>query len=112
MKHLMQLIVASALVLCAFFLIAPGMASNTPALAGPTHLLAFFLVLVVYIVPTGIAVYRNCAATPWITLLNILLGWTVIGWAGALGWAIVGRTHHDPVIQGPTSHQHHPLMRS
>lgn len=112
MKPLMQLIVACALILAAFLLIAPDMAKDTAALNGPMHLVMFLLILVVYIVPTAIAVYRDCTATVWIALLNVLLGWTILGWAGALGWAIAGRTNHDPIIQGPPSHQHHPLMRS
>ncbi|MDE3200832.1 MAG: superinfection immunity protein [Acidobacteriota bacterium] len=112
MKPLMQLIVTCALVLAAFLLIAPDFATDTAALNGPMHLLIFLLVLVAYLVPTAIAIYRNCIASVWIILLDILLGWTLVGWAGALGWAIVGKTRRDPIIQGPPSHQHHPLMRS
>jgi hypothetical protein len=58
-----------------------------------THLLpAFFLPFfgfgfVMYFLPAIIALARNKRDTVAILLLNIFLGWTVIGWIVALVWA-------------------------
>jgi hypothetical protein len=41
-----------------------------------------------YFLPTIIAFARNKRDTAAILLLNLLLGWTVIGWVVALVWAV------------------------
>ncbi len=44
-----------------------------------------------YCLPTFIALGRghpNCVA---ILIVNLSLGWTVIGWAGALAWSLTRR---------------------
>jgi hypothetical protein len=57
------------------------------------HLLpAFFLPFfgfgfVMYFLPSIIALARNKRDTTAILLLNLFLGWTVIGWVVALVWA-------------------------
>ena len=43
--------------------------------------------LPVYVLPSILA-WRKTHRTP-ILLLNLLLGWTVLGWVGALMWALV-----------------------
>ena len=45
--------------------------------------------LVCYAVPSYIAYYRGHRHTPGIILLNILLGWTIIGWFTALLWSVL-----------------------
>lgn len=40
-----------------------------------------------YFVPTIIAAKRNAINVAWIVVLNLLLGWTVLGWIAALVWA-------------------------
>jgi hypothetical protein len=58
------------------------------------HLLpAFFLPIfgfgfVMYFLPSILAFARNKRDTAAILLLNIFLGWTVIGWVVALVWAV------------------------
>jgi hypothetical protein len=42
---------------------------------------------VVYFVPTVIAITRKHHNAPAIAALNILTGWSFIGWVGALVWA-------------------------
>ena len=91
MSTLLRLIVAAVLVAIAILGIALGLARNTDALAAPAHLLVFLVVVALYLVPTGLALYRNCAAAGWIVALNILLGWTLFGWVAALGWAVSGK---------------------
>ena len=50
----------------------------------------FFLILglVVYFYPSVIAYTKKKRNKGAIIALNILLGWTVIGWVGALIWAL------------------------
>jgi hypothetical protein len=45
------------------------------------------ILLAVYVVPAIVAVKRKKTNALAIAALNISLGWTVIGWAGALVWA-------------------------
>jgi hypothetical protein len=50
-------------------------------------MLLAMLLLLVYFVPTMVAHGRNHRQRLAITVLNTVLGWTLIGWAGALVWA-------------------------
>jgi hypothetical protein len=43
--------------------------------------------MAVYFIPTWVAFARNHRQMLAIVILNALLGWTLIGWAGALVWA-------------------------
>lgn len=45
--------------------------------------------VVVYCIPAITAWYRSHHNTAAITALNLLLGWTVIGWIGAFIWALM-----------------------
>jgi hypothetical protein len=45
------------------------------------------LVLATYFLPTIVATVRNHPATLPIFLLNLSLGWTLLGWVGALIWS-------------------------
>ena len=47
-----------------------------------------FIGLFVYFIPMMVAMNKNKKQTDAITLLNILVGWTLIGWLVALIWAI------------------------
>ena len=40
-----------------------------------------------YLLPFSIALWRNHPAITKIFLVNLLLGWTVIGWIVALVWS-------------------------
>lgn len=57
----------------------------------PTHAiicLPFFLIWAgIYVLPTLIAAYRNHHSRTPIIWINVLLGWSVIGWIVALVWA-------------------------
>lgn len=91
MGSLIRLLVATALVAIAIIVVAVGLATNDAALAAPAHLIAFIGLAALYLLPAGIAVYRDCSARGWIAALNILLGWTLFGWFIALGWAAGGK---------------------
>jgi len=67
------------------------------------HLLpAFFihfvgLTFVMYFLPSIVAFARSKRDTAAIVLLNLFLGWTVIGWVVALVWAV--KTDVPAVVQ-------------
>jgi len=96
MSSLLRLIVGAGLVALAVLAIAIGLARNTAAVAGPAHLILFLALVGLYLVPSGLAVHRNCMATGWIVALNIALGWTLFGWVIALGWAAAGKAAQIP----------------
>ena len=53
------------------------------------EILAFgMLWLGVYIIPSIVAYSKGTKRRHAICVLNILLGWTLLGWIGALIWAI------------------------
>ncbi len=52
------------------------------------------ILFVLYFVPSAVAVLRNHTSTAGIIILNALLGWTFLGWIGALVWAASGQ--HPP----------------
>jgi ABC-type transport system involved in cytochrome c biogenesis permease component len=47
-----------------------------------------FVLVVLYAVPSVIARWRHHRNTASIIVLNLALGWTVIGWVGAMIWAL------------------------
>ncbi len=56
-----------------------------------TGFLSFWLMVVAYLIPSIIAVSRehhNCWA---IVVLNVILGWTGLGWCAALVWSFTNR---------------------
>jgi hypothetical protein len=40
-----------------------------------------------YFIPSIIAAVRHCRTTVWVFAINVLAGWTVVGWVVALGVA-------------------------
>src|SRR5580698_7981581 len=48
----------------------------------------FFVLIFPYLLPTIIAIVRRKLNAGGIFVLNLLLGWTLIGWIGALVWAL------------------------
>ncbi len=47
-----------------------------------------FLLIAVYLLPSIIAGWRKHQSGAAICALNILTGWTVIGWIAALVWSL------------------------
>lgn len=97
MSNLLRLMIGVGLVAVAILAVAIGLAKNASAIAAPAHMILFLVVVALYLVPTGLAVHRNCTATGWIIAVNILLGWTLFGWVIALGWAAAGK----PAVVAP-----------
>jgi len=65
---------------------AETMAGGAFSIALGLGLLA--LAIMLYLLPTYIASKRKHRNILAILLLNLLLGWTLIGWAGALIWSV------------------------
>lgn len=59
--------------------------SSNPESADGFGILA--LLAAIYFLPTIVASWRNHLNGGAIAVLNILLGWTVLGWIAALVWA-------------------------
>jgi hypothetical protein len=47
--------------------------------------------LMIYTLPIIVAMMRGRAVAP-VTIITLFLGWTLIGWVGALVWACTERT--------------------
>jgi hypothetical protein len=62
----------------------------------------FFFVLIVgiYFLPSNVAERRHHRFQRGILILNILLGWTIVGWAAALVWALTDQIDPHERIEG------------
>lgn len=59
-----------------------------------------------YLAPTIVAAMRRHRQLTPILALNILLGWTVVGWAAAFVWALqAGAEAPDPAVAALTERQ-------
>jgi hypothetical protein len=56
------------------------------------------VILVLYLLPAIVAVSRKHRQKIAILVLNVLLGWTFVGWVAALVWALV-KPARQPVTQ-------------
>ena len=61
---------------------------------------ALLVATVIYMLPALLAWSMGCPRRVAITLVNLLLGWTIIGWIVALVWAVMsgngGSFDEDP----------------
>lgn len=51
-------------------------------------LLDVLVVASIYLVPTAIGVWRHVVRVERVVIINVLLGWTVVGWFIALAMSI------------------------
>lgn len=56
---------------------------------------ALLIIAALYFLPTLVAGIRSCRRGPGIFVLNLLLGWTVIGWIVALVWSFSASSTAD-----------------
>ena len=52
------------------------------------ELLPLIGLALIYLIPTFAAYSRGHRQATAIAALNVLLGWTILGWVGALIWAV------------------------
>lgn len=66
------------------------------------------IILFLYFLPTGIASSRKHRDTNAIFLVDLLLGWTLLGWLVALLWSFTGNVHRAPApgseVPTPATH--------
>ena len=92
MSTLSRLFLLALLAAIGILALAVALARHNAELLAPFHILIFFVLVAIYIAPALVALYRGCSATGWIVSLNVFLGWTILGWAIAIGWALRGKT--------------------
>lgn len=67
-------------------------------------LIALAIGLGVYFLPAVVAAMRSHENEGGIMVLNLLLGWTVLGWIAALVWAVSGSSRDKPGAPTPATH--------
>ncbi|WP_215844014.1 superinfection immunity protein [Acidithiobacillus montserratensis] len=67
---------------------------NTPAGSVVCVLLAVIFGLLLYFLPTLVAIAGHHPHPYWMFSLNIALAWTILGWAVLLAWSLI---QHDTV---------------
>ncbi|MBS1663817.1 MAG: superinfection immunity protein [Bacteroidetes bacterium] len=73
---------------------------------GSEWLLILFILLPLYFLPTIIGFNRNKNNAGGIFVLNFFLGWTFLGWLGALIWAFSASNKQPPTIVVNNTNQH------
>ena len=63
--------------------------------------LLFFILAVIYFVPTWIALARRHRSAVGVLMVNIFTAWTVLGWIFALFWALTGERTAQLNESGP-----------
>ena len=63
---------------------------NTP-MENFIAVLAILVIVVMYLLPWLIALMRGSKYTVAVGLLNLLAGWTVVGWVAAFVWSWFGK---------------------
>lgn len=104
MTPLFRLFVAAGVSLAALLILLDGLARQDANLLSPLNLLLFLLAIMVYLLPTILAFFRDCESATWIAALNVFLGWTVFGWFIAIGWAAEGKVKPMPPRHPLPSH--------
>lgn len=71
------------------------------------HILVLAIAFGMYFLPLIVAALRKHRQLPAIAMVDILLGWTVLGWIGALVWALTSPATPQVVIvqQQPSAPQ-------
>jgi len=62
-----------------------------------TAVILAILIFILYLLPTLLAFARDIPRRKAVTLLNIILGWTLIGWIVAFLWATLEATTPEEV---------------
>lgn len=65
------------------------------------ELILFICAVAMYFLPAIIAHHRRHLSSGTIFLVNLLLGWSVIGWIVCFAWACSGSARPDVVILPP-----------
>lgn len=66
-------------------------------LGSTTTILMLLAIVLIYMLPTIVAFGREHPRRQDITVLNILLGWTLIGWVAVFLWAALTHVEEELV---------------
>jgi hypothetical protein len=61
-----------------------------------TTIIMLILVVLIYMLPTLIAFGRDHPRRMDLAVVNILFGWTLIGWLAVFFWAVLARPEPQP----------------
>jgi hypothetical protein len=53
------------------------------------------IIVLIYLLPTLVAFSREHPQRGWILILNLIFGWTLLGWILIFLWAALGRSEAD-----------------
>jgi hypothetical protein len=67
-------------------------------------ILLAILLFAFYFLPTIIAEKRKVPHSGTIFLINLFLGWTVLGWIAALVWGVVETPEEPGTFKAPLDH--------
>jgi hypothetical protein len=105
------LVIAVPLLLMLLLSLPKVSGDSTDVMTLVKGLMGLFILLVIaavaiafYLLPTIIAVLRKHQHMPAIAAVNILLGWSFLGWVAALVWALTesrSRDHHHYHYNNP-----------
>ena len=70
------------------------------------------LVVVVYLLPSIVAVIRSHRNVASIVVLNVLLGWTLVGWCISMVWAVSAKPEVDVRIRSYPRERREPTRSS
>jgi Superinfection immunity protein len=105
MNQWVRLLALIGLAACGIVILLLGFTRHDADLTAPLNLVLFFGGVLLYLLPTGLAYYRDCKSSAWIATVDVLLGWTIFGWFVALGWAASGKTREPGhQIGAPPNH--------
>ncbi|TCT87612.1 superinfection immunity protein [Pseudomonas sp. LP_4_YM] len=71
--------------------------------SGTLAIVLFFIAVIIYFLPSFNASSRKHPNTSSIVLLNLFLGWTLIGWVASLVWSASSIAKPSPIVT-PVSH--------
>jgi Ca2+/H+ antiporter len=69
---------------------------ETEILDSTATVIILIVVLIIYMLPTLIAYGREHPRRQELTVINIFLGWTLIGWLAVFLWAALARVEDQP----------------
>ena len=61
-----------------------------------TTVILLGLIAILYLLPTLIAFGREHPSRQNVAILNIILGWTLIGWIAVFLWALLAKVESEP----------------
>ena len=68
-------------------------------LSNTTNIIMLLAIVFIYMLPTFIAFGREHPRRQDIAVVNILVGWTLIGWIAVFLWALLTRVEDQPAFK-------------